>query len=326
MNAKISEKLQQYTQEDWNYLIRGVLFENENYNWLFSVGDSPGVILMNIYRSLNAVKGENLLIFFNSCLYNLKVIPKIISNAKQLYTLIYILHETRPVEQRNKIFQVVSGNELANIEYQGYNLEQLLAKTFIQMENQETCLLGEWIYSKPLSGYYLYLRVLYFSQVLDYANALRDICVILKGEVIISEKDTFILFNTLRDIFPRRISFKTFLIYLHTNTIEISEESRLNETLNKALYFWQNSIGDNEFYQILITHLDDYFNKTCIMTIVKTSYLENLINYDAELCNYISRYYRDYGYNNKPFVTAQDLLQSTINEMSHGFPKETWNG
>ncbi|MEA5258228.1 hypothetical protein VB264_10595 [Arcicella aquatica] len=313
MREELIKQLEILSQDEWNKFIKQISFNKEVEPNTEFLGDDLPSILLNLYRTINKLNKSILQSYNNAIIYNLKTIDKINSNSQIIYTYLYFVHETKPFEHKKTLTSVLYEDKLKKMFYGSSNLEELLLKSLILLEDSNNPILLEKISNLKLNDYYIYLRILYFSQINLINLSLADFEFILTGKKILSEYEGFIYYNANIDIIPNKITLTDFTKHLHKNCINISNNINLKNALNKVIDFWKNKLFSNSpLIDMLILHLEDYFNKKESNANLYPKLIDIIYEYDTQLGLTISNYYNDQKYNSRESINRDEFFKNIL--------------
>ena len=312
MKEKLITILQKYSQEEWNTFIRAILFKQKtdiNINFL---GQDLVTKIMNLYRIVNEKDKLLLKYLFDSCGYNLRTITKIETNSEQIYILIYLVYSTVPFEIKTDINKIIRLGTLKDMSFFDDDLEHMLLKAYIQMEDSKNPILKDIFINKERRGYEIYLRLNYFSHISDNISFNDDIKYLLESANSFTNIDVNVLFNSLIDIYPLQKNIVSLVYLLHERKIEINNNSILIEAFEKAIYNWKRETSNTQIIS-LILHIEDYINKNDINYKNNTSIMfENIHKFNSDIANKVNKYYQDSNYNTRVYTSDEELFNDII--------------
>ncbi|WP_422081461.1 hypothetical protein [Ulvibacterium sp.] len=304
--------LSKYSQERWNQYLMEMSIEATIEPSYEIFGDNFAQRIMSIYRSVLTYKKSLLNVFFAACVNNLRIIDKISENSEIIYTYLYLVHETRPLSQKSALINILRDNDLEKMQYGSDNLEELLLKSLINMEDSKNPVLREKIWRmRGQSDYRLYLYVFYFSYMGDNDIALQELkeSFLNLGSQVFHDESYTILVELLVDIIPDYITFTDFLEYFIGGKISLGDyNDKLRYCFNEVVQFYKdNAMGSLD----LIYFIEDYFNQNERNSNLHPGLLENLLEFDGKrFSSLINNYYGKRTFNTKKMPSTMKEWQS----------------
>ena len=316
MKEQVITKLSEYSQEEFNIFIKKLSF-NEKLNFpIIIFGDNFAEIIFGIYRSILKFNRSLISNYFNACIYNLRCIDKVNYNSEIIYTYIYFIHEVRPFDFKRDIFKILQDNELKYLTYGSDNLEEMLLKALIQMEDKNDPILLERIVSSRNKGYYLYLYIYYFAYLGDKKNAFRRIGTILSSIKKLEVESYNFFYHSILDTVPEYLSIRELIKYLIFNNIIIFNNSILINTLNEVLKVFKKRYLDNNLY-LYVLFLEDFFNRNMRNALMYPNYLDRLEILDFDIFSLVCEYYStEKIYNSGVSLNYKEIANQVLKELS----------
>lgn len=311
MKKEAIKKLRAKSQSEWNEYIWNLSVNIDTDPDSNIYGDNFIQRIINLHTDILAIDKKLLDPFHSAVIYNLSTIPKSPDNALTLYSLLYLIHETRPIKHFGLLFQVLKDRELESIEYGADNLQHLLVKSMIPMDDRSNPKLKDWFhFATEIKGYNIYLLIYYFSFIGNINLALGHISRFLTAEKSFSE-ETYVSFKmVLIDIIPEYITIKDLLMHFVDNRITISSNPVLTLYLKEIIEEVKNNLYDTGKQYLLF--LEDYFKKSEGNAQINPKFVNDICEIDNDICMAITDYYQDRSYNLQKFESPKAAAKSIV--------------
>jgi hypothetical protein len=227
---QILDALKEFNDDEWIDYLQKLCFDLKPIPSLQPISRELIEQLFWVYNSLNLSSVEAKLRFSKSLLQFLRNIPPQLTNNKLIYDLIYFVHETRPIEQRDFLKLIIEDGSFKNLSFGSDNLHLLLVKSYIYLEDREKLHL-EWdLLSNltPKAPYSLYVVMFYYSYLGHAKKALDTFTeCLMHSEWTETEESCNEIYNTLVDCIPKYVSLSEFYDYLRQKGVFVQQSNTL---------------------------------------------------------------------------------------------------
>lgn len=261
MTEKIVEQLGEFDEERWVNYIQELCYDLNPSPSLKSISLELISQLFWIYNELDEANREARLLFVRSLLRYFRTVGPQQTNRKLIYDLIYFVHETKPIEHRADLESMVRDTSYKDLSFGSDNLQLLLAKSYIYLEDSKDLVLEEWLRSKlsPNMPYSLYVIMFYYSYLGHSENALAVFSECLKRpKWTKDEKACEEISNALTDCVPQYIDLTQLLGQIIDDDIEPNyAEPPLNKFIGRfieELKSISHNVGLVLFAEDVLTH------------------------------------------------------------------------
>lgn len=292
MKKEVIEALKLFDKEQWSSFIRTLSYGGETDPDTSVFGENFAQVLMELYRSIVKLDRPLLGPFFEACIYNLLAIEKSKSNVRIIYTYLYLIHETRPVEHRMAIYNILRDGELKSLYYGYDNLEQMLINALIPMEDPSAPILHEKINNfKDKKGYMLYLYLYYFAYIGEPDKVLAGIERVINREESLNEDTYQNFYQALKLIFPNYIQLSDLIRYMVNQPIKVTSNPLLSASLNNFITYLDRT-ASNEI-KPLVLFIDDILNRRISNASNHPNLASDLIEHYPRLQEAVHDYYTE---------------------------------
>ncbi len=310
MTQQIIESLSKFDDATWiEYIIELCNGTNPNPSL------KPISLMLNeqffwLYNVLNRYDKKAKLIFTKSLIRFLRTIPSNSDNADLIHTIILFIHETEPLEHRCLVELLVREGSFSNLWIGETNLNLLLVKSYIYIEDPENLYLEEFLTHSLLKTqpYYLYLITYYYCYLGHKDKALKSFARFFSDSNInLNNECCDEVYYTLKECVPDYIDIAVFVESVIDKRIlfDISNKN-LEDSLQRYIDYLKETIDLSVAYfveDVLKGNLLNYENH----------YFEifNTLDGNDKISNLKRRYYAEQEVIYRRTQEAQSIVSSS---------------
>lgn len=315
MTENLIKVLNSLNSDQWNDFIFKMSYNIPTNPVSDFLGEYFSNKLMKLYRAIIRHAPHLLEKYFQSCLINLRTIPKIDKNSEIIYNYLYIIHELKPIHFRHDLLSILKDRELSDLEYGSDNLEDMLMKSIVNLEDRGNNELNMFLNSMPsIFGYKLYLKTISNAYLGNEELTLQSISDILTKEIDFVEDFVEDHANAIIDVVPRYVSYKSLIRYLLKFDIKPMNNRATNLTIKEILNFW-GELEKTMVDSLYLKFLSDILKSNEQNALMDPTYLEILAKVDSKMPVYIEKFYSsESGLNYKDCETKDECAYFIVQE------------
>jgi hypothetical protein len=309
MTQQIIEHLSSLDEASWIEYVVGLCNGTNPSPSLKPISLMLNEQLFWVYNVLNRYDKKAKLIFTKSLIRFLRTIPSNSDNANLVHTIILFIHETEPLEHRSLIESLVRENSFSNLWVGETNLNLLLIKSYIYIEDPENRYLEEFLTYSSLRNqpYYLYLITYYYCYLGYKEKALESFAkCFADSNTNLNKEYCDEVYYTLKECVPDYIDITAFIKSVIDKRIMFDTSNKnLEDSLQRYIDYLKETIDLSVAYfveDVLKGNLLNYENH----------YFEifNTLDGDDKISQLKHRYYdeQEVVYRNEQEQSAKILI------------------